>query len=192
MDTERTFNILELCCFPKGCLIPEEMQLYLATVLVPRLEEMGMETSEWTCGAELLEEPHLSMVKSVVCRGCALTKCSHNSKFSPIAEDDPLRSAFCIPYGERMDFDRKVLDQLLSEEEVRKLESRGLKVSKWMSSSRNQIHITIRIGEQSVSYSAHLRNKQSDFSVNNEDRPVPTSIADIRTAVKEVTDGVIL
>ncbi len=188
--SSETINILETVCYPKGCMINEEMQLMMAMVLVPRLREAGMTTSEWTLGAALLEEPHLTKVKSVVCRGCNLKLCPHNGKYSPIAEDDPLRTVFHIPYGNRMDFNREVLDQILPEDEVRKLEEDGLKVFKWMSSSRNQIHITVKVGDQSIRYAANLRQKRTDFTVNSEERPVPTSIADICTAVKEVTENV--
>lgn len=184
-----SLNILETVCYPAGCMINEEMQTMLALVLVPKLKEAGLTTAEYTRGATLLEEPYFTKVKSIVCHGCGHTSCQYNGKYSPIGEDDPLRVAFRIPYGERMNFDQKVLDQILPEDEVRKLESNGLKVSKWMSSSRNQIYITIEIGGNTVRYSTNLRKKWTDFSVNNEGRPVPTSIDGIRATVKEIMEN---
>lgn len=185
-----TIGILEAVCFPKGCRIGKEDQLMLATVIVPKLKESGMIVAEWTRGAALLEEPHLSKVKSIVCRGCGHTSCQHNnSKYSPIA-NDPLSTAFHISYGERIDFNQDVLRQLLPEKEVRELEKCGLKVFKWMSSSRNQIHITIKIGEQSIRYSSDLRRQQFDLTVNNKVQPTSTSITCIRNAVKSIAGGV--
>lgn len=81
--TERTFNILETCCFPKGCLIPEGLQPHLATVLIPQLEAAGMKVAEWTRGALALEEPYLSKVKSIVCKPCGIYKCPFNPHFKP-------------------------------------------------------------------------------------------------------------
>ena len=77
-DTERTFNVLEVCCFPTGCLLPEGVRDSLATVFVPELEEAGMSPAEWTRGALQLEEPHLSNVKSIVCKRCNMRECPFN------------------------------------------------------------------------------------------------------------------
>src|SRR5680860_280354 len=79
MDTKRTFNFLEQCCFPKGCLIPKDHQPCLATVLIEQLEAVGMKPAEWTRGALMLEEPYLSKVKGIVCRPCKI----HNCPFKP-------------------------------------------------------------------------------------------------------------
>ncbi|MDA2922715.1 hypothetical protein MYX07_05640 [Patescibacteria group bacterium AH-259-L07] len=183
-----TVDILETACFPKGCLIDREMQLMLATDLVPKLKATGLTLPEWTRGAALLEEPHLSRVKAIVCRGCMLTSCLHNSRYSPIAEDDPLRRAFNLPYGDRLDFEQEVLEKILPADEVRKLEEHGLEVFRWMSSSRNQVHITIRIGEKHIDYSSNLRQRRVDFRVNNEEQPAPTSITSISDVVRSITD----
>ena len=100
VKTERTFNILELCCFPKGCLIPEELQPHLATVLVPKLEAAGMKTAEWTRGALMLEEPHFSKVRSIVCRPCNIVKCPINPRFRPA---DGLSDLMDGLYAERIE-----------------------------------------------------------------------------------------
>lgn len=81
----KTIDILETACFPKGCMFDENLQLILATELVPKLRDAGMTPSEWTRGAALLEEPHLTQVKSIVCKGCRQTLCPHNSKYSSSA-----------------------------------------------------------------------------------------------------------
>jgi len=76
-------SMLKTVIFPNGCLIDRDLQILLAMDLVPKLEKAGMTMPEWTRGAEFLEEPHLTKVKSVVCRGCVLTSCTHNSEYSP-------------------------------------------------------------------------------------------------------------
>ena len=183
-------DTLKTVIFPKGCLIGCEMQIMLATDLVPKLEAAGMTTPEWTRGAALLEEPHLSKVKDIVCQGCALTSCVHNTGFSPMVAGDRLLCGFCLTYPDREEFNRKVLEQILPADKAFELKERGLKVVRWMSSSRNRVDITIEIGEKSIWYSSNLRLSRVDFRVNNEEQPAPTSIASICDAVRNITDGI--
>lgn len=125
METERTFNILETYCFPKGCLIPEDQQPYLATVLIPQLEAAGMKTAEWTRGALMLEEPHLTKVKSIVCRGCGRWECQFNPRFKPSGGLGDLMDG---QYADRIKKGDELLAQLLPEAKKTELEQQDIKV----------------------------------------------------------------
>ena len=130
---ERTFNVLELCCFPKGCLIPEDHQPYLATVLVPQLEAAGMKTAEWTRGALMLEEPHLSKVKGIVCRQCNICECPFNLRFKP---SDGLSDLMDGQYADRIKKSDELLAHLLPEARKAVLEQKGIKVIAFQMPSR--------------------------------------------------------
>lgn len=111
---DRTFDMLELCCFPKGCLIDDSMQSVLATVLVPELEASGMKTYEWTRGALMLEEPHLTKVKGIVCRGCKLSACQHNPQHGQDAiVDDLMHQMYSWPYADRFNKNNRMLLEAL-------------------------------------------------------------------------------
>lgn len=133
MQAERTFNTLELCCFPKGCLIPEETQPMLATDLVPQLEAAGMETVEWTRGALMLEEPYLSEVKGIVCRQCNICECPFNPRFKL---SDGLSDLMDGQYADRIERGNRLLAQFLPEEKKTKLEQVGIKVVAFQMPSR--------------------------------------------------------
>lgn len=133
METERIFNILETCCFPKGCLIPEDHQPYLATVLIPQLEAAGMKTAEWTRGALMLEEPHLTKVKGIVCRQCNIRECPFNPRFRP---SDGLSDLMDGQYADRIERGDQLLAQLLPEAKKTKLEQNGIKVIAFQMPSR--------------------------------------------------------
>ncbi len=133
METERTFNVLETCCFPKGCLIPEDHQPYLATVLIPQLEAAGMKTAEWTRGALMLEEPHLSKVKGIVCRQCNIRECPFNPRFKP---SDGLSDLMDGQYADRIKKGDDLLAQLLPEVKKAELEQTGIKVIAFQMPSR--------------------------------------------------------
>ncbi len=125
METERTFNVLELYCFPKGCLIPEDDQPHLATVLIPQLEAAGMKTAEWTRGALMFEEPHLTKVKGIVCRQCHIRECPFNPRFKP---SDSLSDLMDGQFADRIKKGDKLLAQLLPEVRKTELEQTGIKV----------------------------------------------------------------
>lgn len=133
METERTFNTLELCCFPNGCLIHEDHQPYLATVLIPQLEAAGMKTAEWTRGALMLEEPHLTKVKGIVCRQCNISECPFNPRFRP---SDGLSDLMDGQYAERVKKGDDLLAQLLPEAKRAELEQTGIKVIAFQMPSR--------------------------------------------------------
>jgi len=133
VETKRTFNVLETCCFPKGCLIPEETQLLLALVLIPKLEAAGMKAAEWTRGALMLEEPHLSKVKSIVCRQCNIRECPFNPRFRP---SDGLSDLMDGQYADRIKKGNDLLSQLLPEAKKAQLEQTGIKVIAFQMPSR--------------------------------------------------------
>ncbi len=133
MESGRTFNLLELLCFPKGCVIEEESQPYLATVLVPQLEARGMKAAEWTRGALMLEEPYLTQIKAVVCRQCNHDECSFNRKFRWSEELLGLRDG---QYSDRVAKGRELQAQLLSAETRQELEARGIKAGSYQMPSR--------------------------------------------------------
>jgi hypothetical protein len=146
MTDERTFNILELYCFPKGCHIEKETQPYLATVLVPKLEAVGMKTAEWTRGALMLEEPYLSTVKSVVCRRCMHFECEHNTTPQQGNTGDILSDIFNYRYGDRQEGNVALFTALLPETVVADWTARGLTVTKlFVRSSRNQFSVSFDV-----------------------------------------------
>lgn len=131
--TERTFDILETCCFPKGCLVPKDHQPYLATVLVPQLEAAGMKTAEWTRGALLLEEPYLTSVKGIVCRQCGIRECTFNPRFKPSDDFSDLMDG---QYADRLKKGDDLLAQLLPDTKRAELEQAGVKVCAIQMASR--------------------------------------------------------
>ncbi len=123
----RTFNILETCCFPKGCRIADEMQPRLATVLVPQLEAAGMTAAAWTRGARMQEEPFLSQVKSVVCRGCKHFECEHNPQYGR-QSGDLMFEMYNWNYGDRREKNKDLLEALLPNWFVTDMVAKGVGV----------------------------------------------------------------
>jgi hypothetical protein len=79
---ERSVAVVELACFPAGCLIPEPLQASLAFVLIPGLRAAGLTPADWTRGAQG-EEPHAATVRRIVCSPCRLTACPLNPRHLP-------------------------------------------------------------------------------------------------------------
>lgn len=140
MEPERTFNTLEMCCFPKGCLIPKDHQPMLATVLVPQLEAAGMKTAEWTRGALMLEEPHLTKIKGIVCRQCNIRECPFNPRSRP---SDGLSDLINGQYADRIKKGDDLLAQLLPEAKKAELEQTGIKVIAFQMPSRKNPRIIL-------------------------------------------------
>jgi hypothetical protein len=138
MTSERAFNILETCCFPKGCFIDEETQPYLATVLIPKLEALGMTTAEWTRGALMLEEPHLAQVRSVVCRQCNHQECPYSS---PSLKTTGLNDLKIGQWKDRLDKGKALLEQLLPDDRKASLKNMGIRVHVFQTPSRKNPHI---------------------------------------------------
>lgn len=67
-------------CFPQGCMIHETIQSMLTVQFVPQLKAAGMTRADWTRGASL-EEPYLSRLKGIVCKGCGIGECQFNANF---------------------------------------------------------------------------------------------------------------
>jgi len=102
----------------------ENLQPALATLFVPRLEATGMTTAEWTRGALMLEEPHFSKVKGIVCTGCALRRCP----FNPRPNFDGLFDLMYGQYADRIEKGDRLLAELLSEALKTELKRRGIEV----------------------------------------------------------------
>lgn len=133
METERRFVVEELFCFPKGCLIPSKGQLCLAMVLVPQLEEAGMNAAEWTRGALKLEEPNLSRVRGIVCGQCNICECLFNPHFKL---SDELSGLMDGQYAQRIERGNQVLVLLLSETKRAELAQIGINVVAFQMPSR--------------------------------------------------------
>lgn len=123
MSTERVFDLLEMGCVPKGCLLPEDTHLLLAMLYVPKLETAGMKVAEWTRGALMLEEPYLSQVRAIFCRGCARVECQFNLHREPT---DELRDLMNGQYADRIKKGEDLLAQLLPETKKSELEQKGI------------------------------------------------------------------
>jgi len=132
-EQQRVFNILETCCFPHGCLIPEDHQLRLATVLIPQLEQAGMTVAEWTRGAEIFEEPYFSKVKAVVCKQCNIRECPLNPHFR---SSDGLFDLKDGQYPDRVKRGEELLAQLFSAAKKSDLEQRGIQCTAFQMPSR--------------------------------------------------------
>lgn len=139
---ERTFDILETYCFPKGCMIGKDMQLMLATVFIPDLEAAGMKTAEWTRGALMLEEPFLSQVKSVVCRRCKHFECEHNPQHDRRSGGrDLMFEMYNWSYGDRLEKDRELLEALLSNQFVTDMAAKGIVIEMHVNTSRKRFRM---------------------------------------------------
>jgi hypothetical protein len=198
-DTEeRVFDILETCCFPKGCRIDEESQPYLATVLIPKLEAAGMETAEWTLGALMLEEPHLSRVKSIVCRGCKHFECEHNTTPQSGRRGDILSDITEFGYGERQEANAQLVEALVPEKSVQDWVAKGIAVEMpHAMSSRTQFSMSFAVetakGKTSV-WVKRKKGEQGEISVYGSSRahyPLPRTAAETSAKLHEIVAAAI-
>lgn len=183
---ERVFNILETCCFPKGCRIAEEMQPMLATVLIPKLEAAGMKTVEWIRGALMFEEPYFSQVKSIVCRGCMHFECEHNTTPRRGRSNDILDDITECGYADRQEANAKLAEALVPEKSVQGWVAQGVIVEvPFVMSSRRRFSMSFAVvhptkGRTTVHIS-RKKGEQGEISVygsNTARYPMP------RTAVE--------
>ena len=192
---ERSFNILELCCFPKGCRIDPETRPYLATVLVPQLEEAGMQTVEWTKGALMLEEPFLSKVKAVVCRGCCHIECVHNPKAWMSGGLLAFVSLLHTSYQDRASKNAELEKILVSRERAEEWAKKGINLALvWISSSRTRVNVAINAskGDKTVQISILFSEARRTFRVygsKEEDLPLPDSIEEVISKIDSVMAG---
>ena len=138
MNITRTFDVLTLNCFPKGCLVNKEVQLHLATILVPQLEAVGMTCAEWTRGALMFEEPHFSKIKGIVCKKCGICKCSLNPRFE---SPNTLRDLMNGRYAERVEKGDQLLARLLSKTTKEELKKKGIRCIVFQMPSRKNPRI---------------------------------------------------
>lgn len=112
MHIVRPLDVLKTCCFPEDCRLAESLRYLLSAELVPQLEAAGMTTAEWTRGALMLEEPHLSKVTGIVCRKCGDRECPRNPRFKP---SDGLSDLMNGPYSDRIRKGDEIIARLLPE-----------------------------------------------------------------------------
>jgi hypothetical protein len=122
-ETGRTLNILETCCFPKGCILPDDIQRLLAPDSIQKLEKAGLEAREWTRGALMHEEPYFSKIKEVVCGPCEQNECQLNKRLEPSG----LFGLKNGRYHERIEYGNQLLEQLLPETRRVELQKVGIK-----------------------------------------------------------------
>jgi hypothetical protein len=199
---ERTFNILETCCFPKGCRIAEDMQPMLATVLIPKLEAAGMKTDEWTRGALMLEEPFLSQVKAIVCRGCKHFECEHNSTPQSGRRGDILNDITEYTYGERQEANAKLAEALVPQKSVEDWVAKGVVVEMpHVMSSRKQFNLSFAVEHPTKGKTAIIvRRKKGErgdivmFSSrlgNTTYHPLPNSASETSAKLHEIVTAAI-
>ena len=155
METERTFDILETYCFPRGCMLDGTLQHLLAYELLPKIKANGMTTGEWTRGALMLEDPLYTQVKSVVCRGCAIIVCPHNAGYGS-QEDNLFYEILNWSYAERLDRNEELTEALLPASVIAEWATQGIEVKAYPSSSRTRFTLDVHIkhptaGERHVS-----------------------------------------
>ena len=148
MNTERTFNALELKCFPSGCLIPNNQQPILATVLVPQLEVAGMQTAEWTRGALMLEEPHFTFVKGIVCRSCHISECQYNPHFRP---SDGLKELMEGQYADRIKKGDDLLAKIIPNAKKAELKQAGIEFVALQMPSRKNPQLVFSFSRDGIS-----------------------------------------
>jgi len=187
VGTKRTFNVLELCCFPEGCLISEEEQPLLATVLVPRLEAAGMKTIEWTRGALMLEEPHFSKVRSIVCKPCNTVECPINPRFKP---NDGLSDLMDGLYAERIEKGEAVLAQLLPEARKAELEQAGIRCFAGQMPSRKnpRLWFTFKRGDRTQRVACEVGKRR--LLTNEGEQPL-LSLEQLSRKIKEAAQALI-
>ncbi len=181
VETGRTFDILETCCFPEGCLIPEDRQLCLATVHIPQLKAAGMTTGEWTRGALMLEEPHLTKVRGIVCRQCNIRKCSFNPRFRP---SDGLSHLTDGDYPWRVKEANRILAQLLPPEEQAELERQGIRwlVGHHPSKKHPMLWLSFKRGGEERNVTCHIGERRL---LTNEGEETLHSIGQLRERIQE-------
>lgn len=192
IDKEQTesVSLLETACFPKGCLLSQDIQTAMALYAVQQLKQVVLTPIEWTRGAQLLEEPYLSQVKKILCAGCGLIKCPHHTANIFGANGNPLHGIFDLPYSERFDFDDGIVNILLPDTQRKELSEKGVSTSTWMTSSRNQVHIHVSVGNHSIHYYASKKKRKTTLSINNKLRNEPASFNDIVAAITEIVDNI--
>lgn len=184
-EAERTsFNILELHCFPKGCCIDAESQPYLATVHIPKLEAAGMKVAEWTLGALNLEEPHLSMVKSIVCKGCRHTECIHNAK-----HPTPFSALMEGRYPERMHKGDDLVRDILPMTKKAEIEALGIKIEGWHQPSRQNPRLLFSFCHKEKRVFIVCEIGKRLLKLNGTSEESLTSVDQVRRKIDEVTQS---
>ncbi|MDO8407816.1 MAG: hypothetical protein Q7S95_01085 [bacterium] len=193
---ERTFDMLETCCFPKGCRIADEMQPMLATVLIPKLEAAGMKTAEWTRGALMLEEPLLSQVKAVVCRGCAIYDCEHNPQHGR-QSGDLMFEMYNWGYGDRREKNKDLLEALLPNQFITEMVAKGVIVEMMEPSTSNKwfnMHAGVEHSTKGK-ISIMLRRKKGEqgvisvYGAVKATYPMPNSAAATSQKLREIIEA---
>lgn len=142
----------------------------LATVLIPKLEAAGMKTTEWTRGALMLEEPFLSQVKDIVCRGCMHFECEHNTTPQSGRRGDILNDITEYGYAGRQEANAKLAEALVPRRSVEGWVALGVIVeTPFVTSSRKHLHMSITIkhptkGETTIRL-GRKRGEQGEISV---------------------------
>ncbi len=197
-SAERIFDVLELCCFPKGCRINDEEQPYLATVLVPRLETAGMQTVEWTKGALLLEEPYYSQVKNVVCRSCTHYECEHNPQHGR-ESGDLMFEMYNWRYADRREKNEELLEALLPNKFIDDTVKKGVIVGFRVPTTSNkwfQMQIDVEHPTKGK-ISIWLRRKRGEageimlFGTLKDTYPMPNSAAATSLKLREIVEAFI-
>ena len=197
---ERTFNLCELCCFPKGCVIDKEMQLMLATVLVPKLEAAGMKTAEWTLGALALEEPFLTQIKGITCRGCMHFECVHNTTPQQGRSDDAMIDITECGYAERHEANIKLAEALVPHNSIEGWAAQGIIVDKpFVMSSRKRFVVSFDVkhpakGKTNINVS-RKKGKQGEISVYGPNAtvhyPLPRTASETSVRLAEIVASLV-
>jgi len=187
MEEERIFSSIEVNCFPKGCLLDKFTQTLLAINLIPKLEDSGMKMPEWTRGALLLEEPHFSKVKSIVCKGCNVFNCQFSSRISSF---NGLRSMKNGRYEERIEKGDKFLAMILPEEKKKMLEKKGIDFSAFHMPSRKNPQLVFRFtfGDKILRVSCEIG--KGILSTKDGEEPL-RSLDQLRTKIDEAINALI-
>lgn len=195
METERTFDILETCCFPQGCMQDEGLQPMLATVLIPQLEVAGMTAAEWTRGALMLEDPFYTQVKSIVCRGCAILACPHNARHGG-QRNNLFDEILNWSYAERLDRNEELTEALLPASAIAEWEVQGIEIKAYPMSSRTRFSLGVRIkhpsaGERYVSVS-RKKGEAGEITVSGADyttHPLPRTPEDTSMKLRDIINA---
>jgi len=156
-------DLLKTCCFPNGCILPNESQKMLALVMVPKLEAAGMTPTEWTTGAVMLEEPHLSKVRSIVCQRCNLTACQFNFR----SRIDGLGDLMCGLYADRLKKGDQLLGQLLPEARKTELGQEGIKCEASLLPSRKNPKLWFYFTRKGKTQKVYCEVGKRILSMNN-------------------------
>ena len=194
---DNTINALETDCFPRGCQLPGMLQYALATTFVPQLKAAGMTAAEWTRGAELLEEPYLSQTKGIVCAGCAIFTCEHNSRQGQQPENF-FRQLRSCGYAARRDMNEKLLELLLPTDTLTKWEACGITISfKGAHSSCTQFGARIELKHPTrneiciiLRHDKKVREILLLVESNRESFPLPATPEATARALQEIVDSI--